>query len=169
MENKSEGRRTESSTTLAESMTKRNTSQKAREETTKQVRRQRKPTDQFVGRRKASVARVSLRPGTGKILVNKRDINEYFTRPDLRAAVMQPLLVTERAGQTDVHVNVYGGGITGQAQAIALGIARSIDQSDSSQHSKLKAAGLLTRDPRMVERKKYGFHKARRATQFSKR
>jgi small subunit ribosomal protein S9 len=135
----------------------------------KQMRRPRKPTDQFVGRRKTSVARVSLRPGTGKIIVNGRDMNEYFTRADLRAAIMQPLLITERATQTDVHVNVYGGGITGQAQAIALGIARSIDQSDSSQHAKLRAAGLLTRDPRMVERKKYGLHKARRATQFSKR
>jgi small subunit ribosomal protein S9 len=112
---------------------------------------------------------VSLRPGTGKIIINNREMSEYFPRPELRAAVMQPLLLTERAAQTDVHVNVYGGGVTGQAQAVALGIARSIDQSDSSQHSKLKAAGLLTRDPRMVERKKYGFHKARRATQFSKR
>jgi len=169
MENRPESRRTETSATLAESMTKRKASLKKDEETTKQVRRQRKATDQFVGRRKTSVARVSLRPGSGKILVNNRDVNEYFTRPELRAAVMQPLLLTERAAQTDVHVNVYGGGVTGQAQAIALGIARSIDQSDSSQHSKLKAAGLLTRDPRMVERKKYGFHKARRATQFSKR
>jgi small subunit ribosomal protein S9 len=169
MENKSETRRTETSAALAESMTRRKTSLKKDEETTKQVRRQRKATDQFVGRRKTSVARVSLRPGTGKIIINNREMSEYFPRPELRAAVMQPLLLTERAAQTDVHVNVYGGGVTGQAQAVALGIARSIDQSDSSQHSKLKAAGLLTRDPRMVERKKYGFHKARRATQFSKR
>jgi small subunit ribosomal protein S9 len=169
METKSEKGRTETAGNLAESMTKRKLSLKTAEETKKQERRQRKPTDQFVGRRKTSVARVSLRPGSGKVFVNNRDINEYFTRQDLRAAVMQPLLITERAGQTDVYVNVYGGGITGQAQAIALGIARSIDQSDSTQHSKLRAAGLLTRDPRMVERKKYGFHKARRATQFSKR
>jgi small subunit ribosomal protein S9 len=169
MEKKKESTQTDASATFAESMTKRKLSLKKDEQGTKQVRRQRKPTDQFVGRRKTAVARVSLRPGTGKILVNNRDINEYFTRADLRVAVMQPLLLTERAAQTDVHVNVYGGGVTGQAQAVALGIARSIDQSDSSQHSKLKAAGLLTRDPRMVERKKYGFHKARRATQFSKR
>lgn len=169
MESKAETRRTESSATAAEAQSKRKVALKKYEDTPKQQRRQRKATDQFVGRRKTAVARVSLRPGTGKILINNRDVNEYFTRPELRAAVMQPLVVTERVGQTDVHANVYGGGITGQAQAIALGIARSIDQSDSSQHSKLKAAGLLTRDPRMVERKKYGFHKARRATQFSKR
>lgn len=169
MENKTDTRRPEKPVTLAETLTKRKAGLKKDEEANKQVRRQRKATEQFVGRRKTSIARVSLRPGSGKILVNNRDVNEYFTRPELRAAVLQPLLLTERASQTDVHVNVYGGGVTGQAQAIALGIARSIDQSDASQHSKLKAAGLLTRDPRMVERKKYGFHKARRATQFSKR
>ena len=134
-----------------------------------QVRRERKTTDQFVGRRKTAVARVSLKPGSGKITINSRDINEYFPRPDLRAAVMAPLVVTERVGQIDVNVNVYGGGVAGQAQAVSLGIARSIDRADNTQHTKLKAAGLLRRDPRMVERKKYGLHKARRATQFSKR
>lgn len=134
-----------------------------------QKKRERKTTDQFVGRRKTSVARVSLHPGSGKIVINNREINEYFPRPDLRASVIQPLLLTEVQGQVDVKVNVYGGGITGQAQAIALGIARSLDRADSAHHSKLKAAGLFTRDPRMVERKKYGFHKARRSTQFSKR
>ncbi len=134
-----------------------------------QVRRERKTTDQFVGRRKTAVARVSLKPGSGKITINSRDINEYFPRPDLRAAVMAPLVVTERVGQIDVNVNVYGGGVAGQAQVVLLGIARSIDRADNTQHTKLKAAGLLRRDPRMVERKKYGLHKARRATQFSKR
>ncbi len=134
-----------------------------------QVRRERKTTDQFVGRRKTAVARVSLKPGSGKITINNRDINEYFPRPDLRAAVLAPLVVTERVGQIDVKVNVYGGGVAGQAQAVSLGIARSIDRADNTQHTKLKAAGLLRRDPRMVERKKYGLHKARRATQFSKR
>ena len=134
-----------------------------------QVRRERKTTDQSVGRRKTAVARVSLKPGSGKITINNRDINEYFPRPDLRAAVLAPLVVTERVGQIDVKVNVYGGGVAGQAQAVSLGIARSIDRADNTQHTKLKAAGLLRRDPRMVERKKYGLHKARRATQFSKR
>jgi small subunit ribosomal protein S9 len=156
------------SPTLAESMTKRKASLKpvAAEA---QVRRERKTTDQFVGRRKTAVARVSLKPGSGKITINNRDINEYFPRPDLRAAVLAPLVVTERVGQIDVKVNVYGGGVAGQAQAVSLGIARSIDRADNTQHTKLKAAGLLRRDPRMVERKKYGLHKARRATQFSKR
>ncbi|MCX7631869.1 MAG: 30S ribosomal protein S9 [Turneriella sp.] len=131
--------------------------------------RQRKPGDQFVGRRKTAVARVSLRPGTGKIVINGRELKDYFTRADLQATVLRPLAITDKLGQFDVRANVYGGGITGQAEAIALGIARSINTEDNTQHAKLRAAGLLTRDPRMVERKKYGFHKARRATQFSKR
>lgn len=169
MENRPQERRTEASATLAESMTKRKAALKKADDNNKHTRRVRKSTDQYVGRRKTAVARVSLRPGTGKITVNNREMQEYFPRPELRAAIMQPLLITERATQTDVNVNVYGGGVTGQAEAVALGIARSIDQSDSSAHTKLKAAGLLTRDPRMVERKKYGLHKARRATQFSKR
>lgn len=167
MENKTESQETESP--VEPTPRRKVILKKTTEEVKKQVRRQRKPTDQFVGRRKTSVARVSLRPGTGKVIINNRELNDYFTRADLRSMVLQPLVVTERVSQTDVYANVYGGGITGQAQAIALGIARSIDQSDSAQHSKLKSAGLLTRDPRMVERKKYGFHKARRATQFSKR
>ncbi|AFM12068.1 ribosomal protein S9 [Turneriella parva DSM 21527] len=154
--------------TLAESMTKRKAALKPAGAEA-QVRRERKTTDQFVGRRKTAVARVSLKPGSGKITINNRDINEYFPRPDLRAAVLAPLVVTERVGQIDVNVNVYGGGVAGQAQAVSLGIARSIDRADNTQHTKLKAAGLLRRDPRMVERKKYGLHKARRATQFSKR
>ena len=107
--------------------------------------------------------------GSGKVIINNRELNEYFSRADLRAAVLHPFQVAEKVGQYDVKVSVYGGGIQGQAQAISLGIARSIDRNDETSHSKLKAAGLLRRDPRMVERKKYGLHKARRATQFSKR
>ncbi|MBX3720598.1 MAG: 30S ribosomal protein S9 [Turneriella sp.] len=150
-------------------MTRRKVALKKPADAKAQVRRTRKNTDQFVGRRKTSVARVALKSGSGKITINNRDLNEYFTRADLRAAVLQPFVVAEKAGQFDVKATVYGGGIRGQAQAISLGIARSIDQNDNTTHSKLKAAGLLTRDPRMVERKKYGLHKARRATQFSKR
>jgi small subunit ribosomal protein S9 len=167
---RNEGRKTEGAASLAQSMTRRKATLRTETDANKaQTKRVRKATDQFVGRRKTAVARVALKPGSGKITVNNRDINEYFTRPDLRAAVLQPLVLTERANQVDIKVNVYGGGIHGQAEAISLGIARSIDQSDNTQHSKLKAAGLLKRDPRMVERKKYGLHKARRATQFSKR
>jgi small subunit ribosomal protein S9 len=164
-----DNRNREGQPSLAESMTRRKASLKKSPETKVQTKRVRKSTDQFVGRRKTSVARVALKPGSGKITINDRDINEYFPRPDLRATVLQPLIVTERANQFDVKARVYGGGINGQAQAISLGIARSIDSSDEAVHTKLKSAGLLKRDPRMVERKKYGLHKARRATQFSKR
>lgn len=168
-QDRGEGRKPEGVVSLAESMTRRKVALKKPTDEKAQVRRVRKNTDQFVGRRKTSVARVALKAGSGKITINNRDLNEYFPRADLRAAVLEPFMVTEKAGQFDVKATVYGGGIQGQAQAICLGIARSIDQNDSTAHSKLKAAGLLTRDPRMVERKKYGLHKARRATQFSKR
>ncbi len=167
MEKPQERRPATATPTLAESMTKRKASIKPTPEA--QVRRERKTTDQFVGRRKTSVARVSLKPGSGKITINNRDVKEYFPRADLQAAVLAPFVVTERVGQFDVNVNVYGGGVAGQAQAVSLGIARSIDSADKTQHTKLKVAGLLRRDPRMVERKKYGLHKARRASQFSKR
>jgi small subunit ribosomal protein S9 len=167
MEKPQERRPATTTPTLAESMTKRKASLKPAAEA--QVRRERKSTDQFVGRRKTSVARVSLKPGSGKITINNRDVKEYFPRADLQAAVLAPFVVTERVGQFDVNVNVYGGGVAGQAQAVSLGIARSIDSADKTQHTKLKTAGLLRRDPRMVERKKYGLHKARRASQFSKR
>jgi len=174
MENKSpenrEERKSEVVSSLAQSMTRRKAMMKPQGAAAKpEGKRARKNTDQFVGRRKTSVARVALKAGSGVITINKRKLDEYFTRADLRAAVLRPLMVTEQAGKFDIKVNVYGGGITGQAKAISLGIARSIDQSDSTAHSKLKVAGLLTRDSRMVERKKYGLHKARRATQFSKR
>lgn len=169
MEKQNEKQERREGQSLAASMTRRKVELKKTVEGKAQTKRARKATDQFVGRRKTSVARVALKPGTGKVTINDRDLAEYFSRPDLRATVMQPLLLTERANQFDVKVRVYGGGINGQAQAISLGIARSIDSTDSSVHTKLKTAGLLRRDPRMVERKKYGFHKARRATQFSKR
>ena len=121
------------------------------------------------GRRKSSVARVYLVPGTGKITVNKRDIDEYFGLETLKVIVRQPLTVTETADKFDVLVNVKGGGYTGQAGAIRHGISRALLQVDGEFRSTLKKAGFLTRDPRMKERKKPGLRKARRAPQFSKR
>ena len=121
------------------------------------------------GRRKSSVARVYLVPGTGKITVNKRDIDEYFGLETLKVIVRQPLTVTETADKFDVLVNVKGGGYTGQAGAIRHGISRALLQVDGEFRSTLKKAGFLTRDPRMKERKKYGLKAARRAPQFSKR
>ena len=121
------------------------------------------------GRRKSSVARVYLVPGTGKITVNKRDIDEYFGLETLKVIVRQPLVATETADKFDVLVNVKGGGYTGQAGSIRHGIARALLQVDAEYRPTLKAAGFLTRDPRMKERKKYGLKAARRAPQFSKR
>lgn len=121
------------------------------------------------GRRKSSVARVRLVPGTGKILINGRDIEEYIPFAALRMVVNQPLVATETQGSYDVVVNVNGGGYTGQAGAIRHGIARALLQADPEYRPTLKRAGLLTRDPRMKERKKYGLKGARRAPQFSKR
>ena len=121
------------------------------------------------GRRKSSVARVYLVPGTGKITVNKRDIDEYFGLETLKVVVRQPLVLTETVDKFDVLVNVHGGGYTGQAGAIRHGIARALLQVDSEYRPVLKSAGFLTRDPRMKERKKYGLKAARRAPQFSKR
>ncbi|NWQ44243.1 30S ribosomal protein S9 [Bacillus sp. EB106-08-02-XG196] len=121
------------------------------------------------GRRKSSVARVRLVPGTGKILINGRDIEEYIPFAALRMVVNQPLVATETQGSYDVLVNVSGGGYTGQAGAIRHGIARALLQADPEFRPTLKRAGLLTRDPRMKERKKYGLKGARRAPQFSKR
>ena len=156
--------------TLAQSLTKRKVAlKKPGVEAEPQKKRVRKSTDQFTGRRKTAVARVWVRPGTGKFIINDLEIEKYFPRKDLQIAVKKPLLVSEKENQFDVFASVMGGGIAGQAHAVSLGLARSIDSSDSTVHSKLKAAGLLKRDPRMVERKKYGLHKARRATQFSKR
>ena len=121
------------------------------------------------GRRKKSVARVYLMPGTGKITVNKRDIDEYFGLETLKLIVRQPLVATETVDKFDVLVNVHGGGTTGQAGAIRHGIARALLQVDNDYRPTLKSAGYLTRDPRMKERKKYGLKAARRAPQFSKR
>ncbi|AXN39152.1 30S ribosomal protein S9 [Peribacillus sp. NPDC060186] len=121
------------------------------------------------GRRKSSVARVRLVPGEGRIVINGRDINEYIPFAALREVVNQPLVATETTGNYDVLVNVSGGGYTGQAGAIRHGIARALLQVDPEFRPALKSAGLLTRDPRMKERKKYGLKGARRAPQFSKR
>ena len=121
------------------------------------------------GRRKKSIARVYLVPGTGAITVNKRDINDYFGLETLKVIVRQPLAATETADKFDVIVNVKGGGYTGQAGAVRHGIARALLQADPDYRPILKKAGYLTRDPRMKERKKYGLKGARRAPQFSKR
>ena len=121
------------------------------------------------GRRKKSIARVYLTPGTGKIMINKRDIDEYFGLETLKVIVRQPLNATDTLDKFDVLVNVRGGGFTGQAGAIRHGISRALLQADAEYRPTLKAAGYLTRDPRMKERKKYGIKAARRAPQFSKR
>ena len=121
------------------------------------------------GRRKSSVARVYLVPGTGKITITKRDIDEYFGLDTLKVIVRQPLVATETSDKFDVLVNVKGGGYTGQAGAIRHGISRALLTVDGDYRPVLKKAGFLTRDPRMKERKKYGLKAARRAPQFSKR
>ncbi len=122
-----------------------------------------------LGRRKCSVARVRMTEGTGKVLVNGREVENYFPSPILQYKVNQAFTVTETTGKFDVKVNVDGGGITGQAEAIRLGIARAIITLDPELKSGLRQAGLVTRDPRMVERKKPGQKKARKKFQFSKR
>lgn len=122
------------------------------------------------GRRKKSVARVYLVPGTGNITINKVSMDEYFGLETLKVVVRQPLTATDTLDKFDVLVNVHGGGYTGQAGAIRHGIARALLEVDSEEYrSTLKKAGYLTRDPRMKERKKYGLKSARRAPQFSKR
>ncbi len=121
------------------------------------------------GRRKKSIARVYIAPGTGKITINKRDIDEYFGLETLKVVVRQPLVATENADKFDVLVNVHGGGFTGQAGAIRHGLSRALASYDPEYRPILKKDGYLTRDPRMKERKKYGLKKARRAPQFSKR
>ena len=121
------------------------------------------------GRRKSSIARVYLVPGTGKVTINKRDMDVYFGLDTLKLIVRQPLNITETADKFDVLVNVRGGGFTGQAGAIRHGISRALLQADADYRPALKKAGFLTRDPRMKERKKYGLKAARRAPQFSKR
>ena len=121
------------------------------------------------GRRKKSVARVRLLPGTGKITINDRDIDDYFGLDTLKLIVRQPMALTDTLGKFDIIAKVVGGGFTGQAGAIRHGLSRALLQFDESLRPALKKAGFLTRDPRMKERKKYGLKAARRAPQFSKR
>ena len=121
------------------------------------------------GRRKSSVARVRIISGKGKITINKKDIEEYFGLATLKQIVRQPLVLTNTLEKFDVYVTVNGGGLGGQAGAIRHGIARALVKANEEYKGVLRTAGLLTRDPRMKERKKYGLHKARKAVQFSKR
>ena len=121
------------------------------------------------GRRKKSIARVYMTPGTGKITINKRDIDDYLGLETLKLIVRQPLVATDTTDKFDIMVNVHGGGTTGQAGAIRHGISRALLKADIDYRPVLKKAGYLTRDPRMKERKKYGLNAARRAPQFSKR
>ena len=122
-----------------------------------------------IGRRKTAVARVYVTEGKGNITVNKRPLEEYFTTGTLRYKVNQPFTLTGNEGNYDVKVNVYGGGITGQAEAVRLALSRALCEINEEHRETLKPEGLLTRDPRMVERKKYGQKKARKKFQFSKR
>ena len=122
-----------------------------------------------IGRRKTAVARVYLTEGKGNITVNKRDMDKYFTTATLQYKVKQPLALTNNVDNFDINVNVFGGGITGQAEAVRLALSRAICELDEENRSILKPEGLLTRDPRMVERKKFGQKKARKKFQFSKR
>lgn len=122
-----------------------------------------------IGRRKTAVARVYLSEGKGKITVNSKDLNDYFPTATLQYKVNQPFALTNTEGNYDVKVNVYGGGITGQAEAIRLALSRIMCEIDAENRLVLKPEGLLTRDPRMVERKKFGQKKARKKFQFSKR
>lgn len=121
------------------------------------------------GRRKNAVARVFLVPGEGRVIVNNKPVNEYFGRRTLEMMVRQPVELTGASARFDIQAKVLGGGISGQAGAIKLGIARALVQADPNLRPLLKRAGFLTRDPRMKERRKYGLKKARRAPQFSKR
>ncbi len=122
-----------------------------------------------IGRRKSSVARVYLSTGKGKITINNKDAKDYFTVDTLHYKLNQPFMLTDTVGQYDVMVNVKGGGVNGQAEAIRLGISRALVEVDAENKPKLKIVGLMTRDPRMVERKKPGQKKARKKFQFSKR
>ena len=121
------------------------------------------------GRRKKAIARVRLIEGTGKITINKRDIAEYFPVDVMRTVVCQPLVLVEASNKFDIMVNVIGGGLSGQAGACRHGIARALVLKNETYKAAIKAAGFLTRDPRMKERKKYGLKKARKSPQFSKR
>ena len=127
--------------------------------------------DQYygTGRRKSSTARVFLRPGKGQIVVNKKPLDDYFGRETARMVVRQPLELTEFSDRFDAHITVRGGGMTGQAGAIRMGITRALMEYDETLRQPLRKAGFVTRDAREVERKKVGLHKARKATQYSKR
>ncbi|MEJ2583960.1 MAG: 30S ribosomal protein S9 [Robiginitalea sp.] len=122
-----------------------------------------------IGRRKTAVARIYLSEGKGNITVNKRELADYFPTGTLQYKVQQPFTLTDTLKSFDVNINVYGGGITGQAEAVRLAISRALCELDEENRNALKPEGLLTRDPRMVERKKYGQKKARKKFQFSKR
>ena len=122
-----------------------------------------------IGRRKTAVARVYVSTGKGTITVNKKDVNTYFPTATLQYKVNQPLALTNNEGNFDVKVNVFGGGVTGQAEAVRLALSRAMCELDEENRRILKPEGLLTRDPRMVERKKFGQKKARKKFQFSKR
>ncbi len=122
-----------------------------------------------IGRRKTAVARVYLSEGKGNITVNKRDFADYFPTATLQYKIQQPFALTDNEKAFDVNINVYGGGITGQAEAVRLAISRALCEVNEENRGALKPEGLLTRDPRMVERKKYGQKKARKKFQFSKR
>ncbi len=122
-----------------------------------------------IGRRKTAVARVYVSEGKGNITINKKDLETYFKTPTLQYKVKQPLSLTDNEEAFDINVNVYGGGITGQAEAVRLAISRALCEVDVENRGVLKPEGLLTRDPRMVERKKFGQKKARKKFQFSKR
>lgn len=122
-----------------------------------------------VGRRKTSTARVYMRPGSGRVTINRRPLEEYFKMETRRHVLLSPFEVTETSGMYDLVVNVKGGGLTGQSEAIRLGASRALVQADEERRKALREAGFLTRDPRMVERKKYGQPKARKRFQFSKR
>jgi small subunit ribosomal protein S9 len=123
----------------------------------------------FTGRRKTSVARVRVVRGTGQFTLNGRPLQDYFPTETMQAMVREPFEVTESAGQFDVIARIHGGGTTGQAGALRLGIARALEDEEPDWRAPLKSAGMLTRDPRKVERKKYGLKKARKAPQYSKR
>lgn len=122
-----------------------------------------------IGRRKTAVARIYVSKGKGNITINNRELNNYFTTPTLQYKVLQPLKLTENEKAFDIKVNVFGGGITGQAEAIRLAISRAMVEVNAENKPILKLEGLMTRDPRMVERKKFGQKKARKKFQFSKR
>ena len=121
------------------------------------------------GRRKTAIARLYMTPGTGKVTVNKKELENYFTTAVLQFKVNQPFSLTETMGQYDINVNVDGGGITGQAEAVRLALSKALVEVNPEWKPVLKQEGLTTRDPRMVERKKFGLRKARKKTQFSKR